>query len=68
MADKRRTLSDADISSCRSVPRALRRESLRGGGGEAARSLHRSAPAHDADGAARPEPRSASARPAGDRD
>jgi len=68
MTDKRRTLSDADISSSRSTPRGLRRESLSVAGGEAARSLRRSAPTHDADGASRPERRSAGAGPAGDRD
>jgi hypothetical protein len=68
MTDKRRTLSDADISSRRSTPRTLRRESLSIGGAEAARSLRRGAPVRDADGGARTGQASAAARPAGDRD
>lgn len=68
MTDKRHTLSDADISSRRTAPRALRRESLSVSGGEAARSLRRSATAHDADGGPRLERKGAAARPGGDRD
>lgn len=68
MTDKRRTLSDADISSRRSTPRGLRTQSMGVSGGEAARSLRRSAAHHDADGAARPETKGEAAGPGTDRD
>jgi len=68
MTDKRRTLSDADISSRRSTPRALHAQSIGIGGGEAAKSLRAGASAHDADGAPRPQTRGGAARPGADRD
>jgi hypothetical protein len=68
MTDKRRTLSDADISSRRSTPRGLSAQSTGVSGGDAARSLRRGAAHHDADGASRPEAKGEAARPGGDRD
>ena len=68
MTDKRRTLSDADISSSRSRPRGLRAQSTGVSGGDAARSLRRGTAAHDADGAPRPETKGEAARPGTDRD
>jgi hypothetical protein len=68
MTDKRRTLSDADISSRRSRPRGLRAQSMGASGGDAARSLRRGAAHHDADGAPRPEANGEAAKPGRDRD
>jgi hypothetical protein len=68
MTDKRRTLSDADISSRRSPPRMLRAASMGVSGADAARSLRGKASAHDADGAQRPETKGGAAGPGRDRD
>jgi hypothetical protein len=68
VTDERRTLSDADISSRRSTLRALRAQAIGVSGGDAAKSLRRSAPAHDADGAPHPEAKDGAAAPTRDRD
>ena len=69
MTDKRRTLSDADISSRRSTPRGLRVESLGVSGGDAAKSLRRvPSGARGPDGAPWPEGKGETPRPGGDRD
>jgi hypothetical protein len=68
MTDKRRTLSDADISSRRSTPRRPRAASIGVSGGDAARSLRRGGAHHDADGAPRPQTKGEAARPGSDRD
>jgi hypothetical protein len=67
MTDKRRTLSDADISSRRSTRRALGAESVGIGGAHAARSVRQGASACDADGAP-PEAKRGPARPDRDRE